>query len=56
MIAIQFLYIPIAWKQWLLLTKAMQFMYWCHNGRPNSADVPGMYMNYAKQLLTAHSQ
>ncbi len=34
----QFLYVPIVWKQSLLLTKAAQFVYWWHNGRAD----PGM--------------
>ncbi len=40
----------IAWKQWLLPTETVQFVYWCHNGRADSgtsADFAiGKYKNY----------
>ncbi len=41
------LYVPIAWKQWVLHTESLQFVYWNHNGRTDpivlaeSADMSG---------------
>ncbi len=47
---VQFLYGPIVWKQWLLLTEAVQYVHWCHNGRAD----PGIPVDSIKPVLSGH--
>ncbi len=45
----QFLYIPMAWKQWLLPTKVVQFVYWRHNGRADPC-ISVVCMGWVEQM------
>ncbi len=29
----EYLYVLVVWKQWLLPTEAVQYMYWCYNSK-----------------------
>ncbi len=38
-LTLKFLYVQIAWKQWLLPAEALQYVYCCHSGRALSRHV-----------------